>query len=67
MGATTTACGKCRRKLKNPVSIERGYGPQCWETVKDENDIVQETNAKYLAAQIAISEQADQDKAVATA
>ena len=25
-----TICGKCHRVLKNPVSIERGYGPQCY-------------------------------------
>lgn len=27
-------CGKCNRPLKDPKSIERGYGPDCWREVK---------------------------------
>lgn len=27
-------CGKCNRPLKDPRSIERGYGPDCWKKVK---------------------------------
>jgi hypothetical protein len=27
-------CGKCNRPLKDPKSIERGYGPDCWKKVK---------------------------------
>ena len=23
-------CQKCGRKLTDPESIERGYGPECW-------------------------------------
>jgi hypothetical protein len=23
-------CKRCRRVLKDPLSIERGYGPVCW-------------------------------------
>lgn len=26
----TTNCGKCGRPLKDPKSIERGFGPTCW-------------------------------------
>lgn len=24
-------CSKCGRPLSSPISIERGYGPKCWE------------------------------------
>ncbi|NLE27070.1 MAG: hypothetical protein GX625_17355 [Clostridiaceae bacterium] len=27
-------CGKCNRPLKDPKSIERGYGPDCWRKIK---------------------------------
>lgn len=30
----TATCGKCNRPLKDPKSIERGYGPDCWREVK---------------------------------
>jgi len=26
-------CGKCGRKLTTPESIERGFGPICWDSV----------------------------------
>jgi hypothetical protein len=26
-------CGKCGRELTDPLSIERGIGPDCWETL----------------------------------
>ena len=26
-------CKRCRRKLTNPDSLERGYGPVCWGKV----------------------------------
>lgn len=26
-------CSLCSRKLKDPKSIERGYGPVCWNKV----------------------------------
>jgi len=26
-----TSCKKCKRPLKHPKSVERGYGPQCWQ------------------------------------
>lgn len=29
----STTCGKCKRPLKDPKSIERGYGPLCWGKV----------------------------------
>ena len=29
----STVCGKCQRTLKNPKSMERGYGPLCWGKV----------------------------------
>lgn len=31
-----TTCGKCNRPLKDPKSVERGYGPDCWATIKAE-------------------------------
>ncbi|GAB2558345.1 DUF6011 domain-containing protein [Gracilibacillus alcaliphilus] len=31
-------CGRCNRKLKDALSIERGYGPRCWEKVREEQD-----------------------------
>ena len=30
----STVCGKCQRPLKDPKSVERGYGPDCWREVK---------------------------------
>jgi hypothetical protein len=30
----STTCGKCNRPLKDPKSIERGYGPDCWRKIK---------------------------------
>lgn len=30
----TSKCGKCGRALKDPRSIKRGYGPNCWQKVK---------------------------------
>lgn len=29
----TTNCGKCGRPLKDPKSVERGFGPTCWGEV----------------------------------
>ena len=29
----STVCGRCQRTLKNPKSMERGYGPLCWGKV----------------------------------
>ena len=29
----TETCGKCGRVLKDPRSIEHGYGPSCWKKV----------------------------------
>lgn len=26
-------CQKCGKKLTDPESIKRGYGPECWETI----------------------------------
>ncbi len=26
-------CEKCGRKLKDAISIERGYGPVCWKQI----------------------------------
>ena len=28
-----TNCAKCGRALKDPKSIEHGYGPECWSKV----------------------------------
>lgn len=30
-------CGRCGRLLKSSESVERGYGPECWEIVKNFN------------------------------
>lgn len=29
-----TNCAKCGRALKDPRSIEHGYGPECWSKIK---------------------------------
>lgn len=26
-------CQKCGKKLTDPESIRRGYGPECWESI----------------------------------
>jgi hypothetical protein len=49
---TPTTCGKCHRVLKNPVSIERGYGPQCYGAVQAKqgpkyNDPADESDYTY--------------------
>lgn len=28
-------CRNCGRKLSDPVSIKRGFGPECWRKVKE--------------------------------
>ena len=28
-------CGRCGRKLTSPESIERGFGPSCWEAINE--------------------------------
>lgn len=32
----TTNCGKCGRPLKDPKSIECGFGPTCWANFQAE-------------------------------
>ncbi len=32
-------CGKCHRVLKNPASIDRGYGPVCWAAMVDDHQL----------------------------
>lgn len=34
----TTNCGKCGRPLKDPKSIERGFGPTCWAKVQADQE-----------------------------
>lgn len=29
-------CQKCGKKLTDPASIKRGYGPECWEQISGE-------------------------------
>lgn len=36
MNTTSTICGKCHRPLTDPKSVERGFGPDCWERIKAE-------------------------------
>ena len=45
----TTTCGKCRKPLKSPKSIERGYGPICWRAILREQpkDPADESNFTY--------------------
>lgn len=35
-------CQKCGRKLTDPESIERGYGPECWGSILPHYSIEQE-------------------------
>jgi len=32
--AQTPSCQRCGRKLTDPRSIKRGYGPVCWSKIK---------------------------------
>jgi len=34
-----STCGKCKRTLKDPRSIERGFGPVCWGAVQAEKRV----------------------------
>lgn len=36
MNTTSTICGKCHRPLTDPKSVERGFGPDCWASIKAE-------------------------------
>lgn len=36
MNIPVTTCGKCRRPLSDPKSVERGYGPDCWASIQSE-------------------------------
>ncbi len=29
-------CQKCGKRLSDPDSMKRGYGPECWETITGE-------------------------------
>jgi hypothetical protein len=29
----TDRCKRCKRLIKNPVSIVHGYGPSCWRKI----------------------------------
>jgi len=34
LAASQGVCAECRRPLTDPLSANRGYGPECWELVK---------------------------------
>lgn len=34
--AELALCGRCNRKLKGKKSLERGFGPVCWQKVKED-------------------------------
>jgi len=43
-----TRCARCGRKLTDPVSIKRGYGPVCWERVQAEKPVKKEDIVNWL-------------------
>lgn len=32
-------CQKCGKKLTDPESMKRGYGPECWEQISGEKPV----------------------------
>ncbi|MGP4041921.1 DUF6011 domain-containing protein [Gracilibacillus sp. D59] len=34
--AELALCGRCNRKLKDRKSLGRGFGPVCWQKVKED-------------------------------
>jgi len=31
-------CRRCHREIKNPKSVQQGYGPICWTKIQKSND-----------------------------
>ena len=40
-------CQKCGRKLTDPESIKRGYGPECWGSITGQQYVVSPDLADY--------------------
>lgn len=47
-------CQKCGRKLTDPESIERGYGPECWGSILPHYSIEQEEPEESIPGQMTI-------------
>lgn len=41
-----TACQKCGKKLTDPESMRRGYGPECWARISGVQSIEQIKDGK---------------------
>lgn len=42
-----STCNMCHRALKDPVSVERGYGPICWAKLLIGQGHIEESEATY--------------------
>lgn len=42
-----TQCGRCGRKLKDRKSVERGFGPVCWEKDLEEHRPTMKNTPEY--------------------
>lgn len=40
-------CQKCGKKLTNPESIKRGYGPECWGNITGQQYLAQTDLSDY--------------------
>lgn len=49
-------CQKCGRKLTDPESIERGYGPECWGSILPHYSIEQEGPEESIPVQMTIED-----------
>jgi hypothetical protein len=49
-------CQKCGRKLTDPESIERGYGPECWGSILPHYSIEQEEPEESIPGQMTIED-----------
>lgn len=49
-------CQKCGRKLTDPESIERGYGPECWGSILPHYSIEQEGPEESIPGQMTIED-----------
>ena len=49
-------CQKCGRKLTDPESIERGYGPECWGSILPHYYIEQEEPEESIPGQMTIED-----------
>ena len=49
-------CQKCGKKLTDPESIERGYGPECWGSILPHYSIEQEEPEESIPGQMTIED-----------